>query len=271
MKKTLFIGDSHTCGYDSVPGKTGQGSYSIWNDNNYADQYALLHNKPSIIYAMSGATNTAYKDWLMSTIKENDIDEVFLLLAPLNRFIIAYDKSLGETIIQPNHFRLHHGSKHNGLVDIYYDDVVKDNAFQLFNKPHSGDYNFPGLGFSYEDGLTDPNIRKSTFMEVKTFFDLNTHLEYRQLFQDIYTWDNICHDADVKLFIFNMTERSQLPKYNNYYGELKATKISDVSVETYFSKKYVDHKKYYTADNEHYNTEYHKMIAGDFLHWLKTY
>ena len=45
MTRTLFIGDSHTCGYRTVPGKQGLGSFSVWNENSYVEEYANLHNK----------------------------------------------------------------------------------------------------------------------------------------------------------------------------------------------------------------------------------
>ena len=66
MAKTLFIGDSHTCGYKTVPGKVGPGSYSVWNENSYVNEYVNLHNKKAVVYAMPGANNRTYADWLGS-------------------------------------------------------------------------------------------------------------------------------------------------------------------------------------------------------------
>ena len=40
MAISLFLGDSHTCGYDTLPGQIGPGSFSVWQKNNYAELYA---------------------------------------------------------------------------------------------------------------------------------------------------------------------------------------------------------------------------------------
>ena len=51
MARTLFIGDSHTCGYDTVQGQQGPAVFP-WNANNYAEIYSEIHNKIAIVYAM---------------------------------------------------------------------------------------------------------------------------------------------------------------------------------------------------------------------------
>lgn len=265
MSKTLFIGDSHTCGYQST-----DNSYQVWQENNYAESYARKYNKQTLVYAVSGACNSVYKDWLTSMFsKHKDIDEVFVLLSPMNRFIVAYDKAFGKEILPVDYFCVHDQSK-DGLIDFYCDKAVGDNAFQLYNKPHGGDYgNFPGLDFSYDEGLKNPDLRKNTFMEIKTFFDLNTHIEHRQFFQDVYTWDNICADHGAKLYLFAMTERTNIPTEFEMYGKLKTTIVAPVTVEKFFENKGIDHSKYYTSDQEHYNKQYHDMIAEEFIPWLK--
>ena len=82
MTRTLFIGDSHTCGYKTLPGKTGLGSFSVWNENSYVDEYVNIHNKEAVVYAMPGANNRTYTDWLGSMFKKyDDIDEVIILMS----------------------------------------------------------------------------------------------------------------------------------------------------------------------------------------------
>ena len=77
MSKTLFIGDSHTVGYQTIEGKVGPGSYSFWNDNNYCEQYSNLHKKPVVIYAQPGAVNSLYTNSLKTSFEIHpDIDEV---------------------------------------------------------------------------------------------------------------------------------------------------------------------------------------------------
>ena len=65
------------------------------------------------------------------------------------------------------------------MIDRYIDEIISEEYFQLYQKPTNDDYEkFPGLNFSYDKGLIDPDIRKSSYMQIKTFFELNTHLEH---------------------------------------------------------------------------------------------
>ena len=81
-------------------------------------------------------------------------------------------------------------------------------------------------------------------MEIKTFFELNTHLEQRDFFKDVYTWDNMCADRNIPVYIFQMRERLQFPQELDFYGKLKVTKVSEHSVERYFRKKNINPDKY---------------------------
>lgn len=268
MSKTLFIGDSHTCGYSSTPGAIGQGSFEIWQDNNYAEIYASQNNKETIVYSMPGSCNIVYADWLNAMFEKHpDIDEVFLLLSSFNRFILAYDKLLRPDIVPSDEFTHYMGKDNTGLVDRYQDVIISDeDRLQLYQKPTDEDYSkFPGVKFSYDDGLTKPNIRESSFMEIKMFFDLNSHVEQRAFFKDIYVWDNMCNDRNINLYLFSMTDRLQFPKDLNFYGKLKSTYYETESVETFFRKKNIDHTRYYISDQEHYNKDYHALIADKFI------
>ena len=270
MSKTLFIGDSHTAGVKTVPGKYGPGSFSSWQENNYADIYAEINNKETIVYAMSGSCNLMYTDWLLTMLnKYPDIDEVFIQMTPLNRFVLAHDMKLGRDTIPIDLFTGQDVSN-NPLVTHYIDNAVVGDRFQLYNKPHSEDYvGFPGLEFSYDEGLTKPDIRKDSFMKIKLFFEMNTHLEQRQFFRDQYMWDSLCAERGIKLYTFNMTSRVKLPPETDFYGKLKITARSPITVEDFFSKRHINHTKFYIEDNEHYNKEYHTMIAEKFIPWLK--
>ena len=65
MSRSLFIGDSHTVGYKTIEGQVGPGSFTFWNDNNYAVKYSEIHNKDIIIYAQPGATTCTQFGWLI--------------------------------------------------------------------------------------------------------------------------------------------------------------------------------------------------------------
>lgn len=268
--KSLFLGDSHTCGYQSDAVDIRANS-SSWNDNNYAEFYAKEHNLQTLVYAMPGACNRLYPDWIKSMlIMHPDIKEVFVLLTSWNRFIISSNDSLSSDVLPVDYFIQHYGNKHN-LINFYYDCVIKENRLQLLNKPTIEDFEKKkNLDFSEISGLTYPNIRQNSFMEVKLYFDLNTHLEQRDLFKDILVMDTICNNYSCKLYLFQMTDRIKFPSNLNFYTDLKATTWSPISIEKFFKKRFIDHKKFYLSDKEHYNEEYHKLIATMFIPWIKS-
>ena len=270
MGRTLFIGDSHTCGYDTLPGQIGSGSFTVWQDNNYAELYGEVHNKNVVVYAMPGSNNRSYSDWLGSMFKKyDDIDEVIVLLSSLNRFMLAHNSKMLSETVPIDQFTHYDGKSKDGLSDRYIDATTVGDYFQLYQKPIAEDYDkFPGIAFNYEDGLTEPNIREATYMQIKTFFELNTHLEQRDFFKDVYTWDNMCADRNIPIYLFKMRDRLQFPEEIDFYGKLKATTMCDVSVETYFRNKHIDHTAYYTSDKEHYTKQFHSLIATKFLKYL---
>ena len=99
MSRTLFIGDSHTVGYKTIEGKIGPGSFTFWNDNNYAVKYSEIHDRNIVIYAQPGATNNLYTTWLANMFsKYSDIDEVFICLPPLNRVELSFDPDLKQEV-----------------------------------------------------------------------------------------------------------------------------------------------------------------------------
>jgi len=268
--RSLFVGDSHTCGYKSVPGKIGKNSYSYWNDNNYAEIYGSINDKAVSIYSMAGVNNRVYTDWIKTLVdSRNDSTELFICLAPMNRFCIAFDPVLSDEAPPVNNFSCRDESSSDD-VERFYDLVLSDDKIQLFNKPTFDDYsNFPGIDFSVEKGLIAPDLRKNSFMEIKLFFELNSFIEKRDFLLNLFVWDKMCEEHNIKAYIFYMVGKSKYPSNYEYYGKLKNTKISPMSVEEFFQKRYIDHKKYLIEDNEHYNYEYHKMIAEKFLPWLK--
>jgi hypothetical protein len=271
MSRTLFIGDSHTCGYVSEPGKFGPGTYSFWNDNNYCDIYSEENSKPIAIYSMAGVNNRVYTDWLKTMFeKYDDIDEVFLCMASLNRFTIAFNPELSDEAPAVNHFTFFDKTSSTDLIHRYVDmDIVEDQV-QLFNKPMYSDYDkFPGFEISPKDGLTSPDLRKHAYMQVKLFCELNTFIEKRDFLNNVYTWDNICADNKAKLYLFNFTDRLRFPSNFEYYGKLKNTIVSPKTVQSFFNSKLIDHSKYLLADQEHYNRDYHKLVATNFIPWLR--
>jgi len=271
MGRTLFIGDSHTMGYKSAASGSGLGSFSQWNDNNYAEIYGKLTGKPVVIYALSGATNRLYTDWLKTMFDMyDDIDEVFICLASFNRFIIAHDDITKEECI-PTDFFTYKLDNSTDNIHRYMDGIVRDNVMQLLNKSVYNDYDkYPGVEFSVEDGLISPDLRKHTYMQVKLFFELNTFVEKREFLNSVYTWDNLCADNGAALHLFNFTERLKFPTQFDYYGKLKNTKIATKTVEAYTKQLGFDHTKYLIEDKEHYNKDYHDLVAKHYIPWLQS-
>ena len=271
MSRALFIGDSHTCGYWSHPTKEGPGSYTYWNDNNYAEVYSEINNKPVAIYAMAGVNNRVYTDWIKSMFNRyQDIDEVFLCMAPFNRFTLGFDSKLDVEVVPVDHF-MAAMEDNNGIIDKYCDHTISKDSIQLYNKPTSDDYNtFPGIDFDASTtGLKNPDLRKHTFMQVKLFFEMNSFLEKRDFLLNVFAWDRLCQENNAKLYLFNMTERLKYPSDFKYYGQLSNTVVSQKTVEGYLSSKHIDHTKFFIEDKEHYNREYHTLIAEKFIPWLK--
>jgi hypothetical protein len=269
-KRSIFIGDSHTCGYLSTPGKIGPGSYSYWNKNNYAEIYSKINNKKTSIYSMAGVNNRVYTDWLKTLVDcHDDIDESFICLAPLNRFCLGFDSEMSDECISVDNFTTKI-EESTDMVEKFCDLTAANDKLQLFNKPTYEDYSkFPGVELSAEKGLINPNLRKHSYMEIKLFFELNSFIEKRDFLLNLFAWDRICHERDIKLYIFQFTERLKYPSDYSYYGKLTNTVISPMSIEKFFKEKMINHEKYYIEDNEHYNFEYHSLIVEKFLPWLK--
>ena len=272
MNRTLFIGDSHTCGYISLPGKQGPGTYSYWNDNSYCDIYSEENKKPGIVYAMAGVNNRVYTDWLKSMFEKYEkIDEVYICLSALNRFTVAYDPGLVDEVIPVDNFTAFDTASSTDNMHHYADLTGANDRIQLFNKPIYSDYQQPAaFEITPEKGLVEPDLRKNTFMEVKLWFDMNTYIEKRNFLNDIYTWDNICNDHGAKLYLFNFTERLKYPNNFEYYGKLKCTTVATKTVQGFFANRMIDHSKYLLPDNEHYDKTYHHMVATQYIPWLKS-
>ena len=273
MVKTLFIGDSHTCGYIAEPGKVGPGSYTYWNDNSYCDIYSEENKTPIAVYAMAGVNNRVYTDWLKTMFsRHKDIKEVFLCMSALNRFCIAYDPALLDEPISVDHFTVEcvDEVKPNPMIRRYADLTQSEKQIQLFNKPTYNDYS-NGVRFeiSEEKGLVSPDLRKHTYMQVKLFYEMNTYLEKRDFLNCVYTWDNICTDHGAKLYLFHFTDRLKYPSDFEYYGKLKSTTIAPKTVQGFFSSRMIDHSKYLLPDQEHYNKTFHYMIATQYIPWLQ--
>lgn len=270
MSRTLFLGDSHSVGYQTVLGKVGPGSYSFWNSNNYCEIYQRLSNKNVVIYAQPGATNVLYTTWLKSMFEKfNDIKEVFICLAPLNRMVISFDPKLQNEAVPINHFMVEH-QESTAHVRKFSDQAVSGDTVQILTKPTDEDYKKSlGLEFNNEKGLVVPNLRKDSWMNVKLYNECNTMLEKKEFLLNVYAWDNICSDHDAKLYIFNFRSRGIWPTKLDYFGKMKVTKRAEKSVEDYLQNLNIHAKDYFLEDNEHFNYNYHNHVVEKYIAWLR--
>ena len=271
MSRTLFIGDSHTIGYKTIAEKIGPDSWSYWNDNNYAEIYSEINNKNIVIYAQPGATNNLYTVWLASMFqKYSDIDEVFLCLAPLNRITLSFDPDLKFNVEPLDHFMYEH-SESTEKCRKFSDKPIAGNTVQILQIPTADDYKkIPSNGFSAEHGLTSPDLRKDSYMSVKLFYECNTVLEKREFLLNMYAWDKICTENNAKLYVFNFRTRGVWPEQSNYFGKVDL-KRADQSVEQYLNTLGHKAEDYFIEDKEHFNNQYHKLIATEYLTWLKQF
>ena len=147
--------------------------------------------------------------------KYDDIDEVFVLLSSPNRFILGANEQMKLDVV--NEFTHFEGT--HKLVDRYLDATISDNGyFKVVSKSFQEDYDkFLSLGFSYEDGLTNPNIRESTICKLNCS-ELNTHLEQRDFFKDIFVMDRIVQIMPFIVICPKMRERTFFPEKWDFYG-----------------------------------------------------
>ena len=71
MSRTIFLGDSHTCGYKVDSNRVP----TYWSKNNYAEIYSQLNNKAVAIYGFPGGCNRKYPTWIRAMLDYyDDID-----------------------------------------------------------------------------------------------------------------------------------------------------------------------------------------------------
>lgn len=265
MSRTLFIGDSHTMGYV----ETLDNSFKIWQSNNYAEIYARENNKQVVIAASSGCGNREYVNFLAYALKKyNDIDEVFIQSTYWGRFPIAINPTLNEKEILPLDFYMQ-DEESNDLIDRFSLGLVqRDNYMQIYLKPSAEDFDIEYIRNTSPS--LQPSVRHSSYMYIKMYHYLQTHLEQQDYFKDIFMCDTLCHFKNIKLHLWNINERCFIPPETfNFYSDLKATIITDIDARAHLYSTLnvdIDNEK---ADLEHYNYNSHDLIAKHFIPYLR--
>jgi len=271
MGRTLFIGCSHSIGYHELLINKGN---NVWQKNNYAEIYAQKNNKKSIIMASAGMGNREIVNFLSHAFKTySDIEEVYIQSTYWGRFPIAINPSLAETDIFPLDFFTEKAECDN-LIDRWtigqcQPDIYSGKWLQDYFKPEAYDYdNMPYI--KNTTPTLQPNLRTSSYMYVKMYHYLQTHLEQQDYMKDIAFCDMLCNINNANMYLWNINSRCFIPKeVNNFYTKLKKTTIADVDALNFlkqFSSKDLEEEK---VDDEHYNEYVHKLIADYYIPFLK--
>lgn len=262
--KIAFIGDSHTNGYIGNLNPEKQGT--MWNDNNYAEQFLDKTETHGVVYAMGGASNRVFVNWAKNVLdKFENLQDIVIQLTYPSRIVIAFD-SFRTDLIDCDYLSkvIHRDEYFIRMMDY----TLHENVVQSFFKPKPEDWNeFPGIGVSMEDGISQPDMWKEKFWKIKLFFELNTWLEKQDQMMWLYTIDNMCKERNVNLHLFKMKPETYYDFDINYYGKIKGN-FNKISASEYFLQNGVNHLDYLLEDTEHYNTEYHKLIAEKYIPYI---
>lgn len=272
MSRTLFIGDSHTTGYF----ENDQGGVLFWQDNNYAEIYSKIHNKPVVIYAMPGGCNKKYPVWLKAMFDYyDDIDEVFVQSTYWNRYLLACSRNLdvGDGI-KPNHFSIGPNAPPSPqdapMVERWQDQRVTPDYIEMVEQMRPEIFEqFKGLNYDERNVTADWGPFNEKYAYTKLWHESVTHLQYREYCSDLYIIDNLCNDYGVDWHLWTINNRVFMPEYHEFFGPLKRCTRSDMSVEGFVQEHHNYNIEDHTSDGEHYLYDTHEIIAKEYITHLK--
>jgi len=263
MGRTLFVGCSHTMGFYD-PGSEIYGT-KTWQDNNYAEFYSEIYNKPVVIMASAGAGNRAFPRFISYAFDlYNDIDEVFVQSTYWGRFPVAMNPTLDNKNIYPIDFFIEK-QKSDKNIDRYDIGLYQGDHVEYYLKPKARDYDdFPYMKDT-KPFISEPDVRRTSHLYMQMWHHSNTHLEQEDYFMNMAVCDTICAKNNANLYIWNINNRCYIPKETkNYYTKLNA-KIAPIDAESYLKKELeID-----TIDGEHYSTNVHRAIAERYIPYIK--
>lgn len=277
MGRTLFLGDSHSSGY-YIDQQADQSTIpKLWSNNNYAEMYSKIHNKPVVIYAIPAAGNKKYPVWLRAMFDYySDIDEVFIQSTYWSRCMLAASKNLDNGDgITANHFSSGPNSRlvvstDTPLIERWEDIPLAGNYIEMpiTLRPHlSPEYK----GFDHaEIYSTMPGTMTESYAYTKIWHETTTHLQYRDYCGDLYIIDNMCKEYGVKWHLWNINDRVDMPNNINFYGKIQNCIRSNMSAQKYIKNVYKIDIDKLTLDGEHYSYNIHEIIAKDYIPYIKT-
>ena len=267
MSRTLFIGDSHASGYYDDP----QRGVLTWQENNYAEIYSKLNDKPVVVYAQPGGCNKKYPVWLRAMFEQyDDIDEVFVQSTYWNRYLLACSRNLdiGDGI-QANHFS--DGPNVSNNIERWTDVRTTDDYVELVEQQRTETFEaFKGFAYDDKNVTADWALFHEKYTYTKLWHESVTHLQYREYCGDLYIMENLCREYGVKWYLWSINNRVFMPQNYEFYGPLKNCTRSDISAEGYIQLNHGYNIEDRTSDGEHYLYDTHEVIAKDFIPFVKT-
>ena len=264
MSRSLFIGDSHCCGYYEQDGKVSQ-----WHDNNYAEIYAKYHNKQTIIYAMPGACNRKYPAWIRSVLdRYDDIDEIFVQSGYWHRHLVAASKSdIPGQDIGIDHFLDDNCIKDN-LVHRYTDVMYNGNYLEVVEQVRPENLSaFKPFKFDAHSITHEWSILHEPYHYTKVWHELMTQLQYRDYCLDLLAIDTMCKERNIKWYLWTINSRCPVPENIDLYTKLSPIRASKSAIH-YLESKFIKTESY-KLDIEHYDYFIHEKIATDYFTELK--
>ena len=274
MGRTLFIGDSHSCGYYVIDYNTQNARPLFWENNNYAEIYSELNNKPVAIYAIPNGCNKKYPVWLRAMFDYySDIDEVFIQSTYWNRDILAANKNLDIADgLKPNHFTVEATVKENkALVNCWEDVQFTENYIEIATRsaPDRKDLEYKGFDLNEINTGMQKTFAQS-YAYTKLWHEHITHLQYREYCSNLFIIDTLCKQYDVKWHLWNINERVIIPNDLNFYGSLDHCVKTDISAENFIKQHHQINIETQRLDGEHYVYDIHNIIAKEYIPYLKT-
>lgn len=268
MKRTLFLGDSHTTGYS---GDTG-GIPTYWGENNYAEIYAKLNNSPCAVYALPGCCNRKFPVWASFLLKSYEVDKIFIQSSHWNRYLIAHDKSvdLGESY-NVDEFVERADDAHNGLIHRYTDRLFTGKRFESMMGQFEEYWDkFKGFNFKREDPSEAFKVLEENYRYTKLWHEALTHLQLRDYIGDMTVIDHLVRNTSIPVYVWTINNRIHLPKNTGLYGGFDNVKFVYTSAEDFlFERHRMKISKMTVDDNEHYNYDVHSAIAEYYLPYIE--
>lgn len=280
MPKTLFIGDSHSAGYYMSNLNLPHPTPVFWADSNYANIYSKENEEHVALYAMPNASNKKYPIWLNSMLnKYSDIEQVFIQSTYWNRDLLAANKNLDIADgMKSEHFMkpgtdlypvpLH---RQHEFIERWTDELVTDDYIENCIRTAPNSKHLEYKGFTYEElhcGME--NILNMPYAYVKLWHEHISHLQYREFCSNLFIIDTLCKRHNVKWYLWRINERIVMPNDIEFYGPLENCTRADISAETYIKKHHSLNIEDLTLDGEHYNFNVHKIIAHEYIPYLKS-